>query len=207
MFKSHLYEKQEIEILESLVHFNERLVASCNISIDTSIKKVAVLTNISLRIVDILKSFNWNFTRNFKLFKVQNIPLIDISDLSITNIPNTTVEITFLRNGCRCRYSFVNYLEGENLANTLNNALFSLSNGEDRIADQLEKIAQLYNIGVLSQSEYEKVKQRFLAGGLNKVEQASQFLQNLHSLQISGALTSSEFQIKKWDILSKNQIE
>jgi len=207
MLNSHLFQKMELLILESLLNCNEQLVAACSISVDTSLKKIAALTNNALRIVDIIQTYNWNFTRNCKLLREQIIPLTNISNLTIENVGNRSIQISFLQNGNLIRYSFTDYSEGVAMASKLNDALHSNSICEPPIADQIKNLSNLYSANILSLSEYEKVKKKLLAGGLNQIEQATQLLQNLHLLNCRGVLSDSEFQIKKWDILSKNLIE
>jgi len=206
MLNSHLFHEKELVILESLVNCNEHLVAACPISTDTSLKKIAALTSSALRIVDLIQIYNWNFTRDCKLLREQMIALVNISNLTIENVENRFVQTSFFINGNLIRYSFRDYSEGVILANKLNNALRSPSILQAPISDQIEKLSQLFRAKILSLDEYEKVKEKMLAGDVNQIEQATQLLQNLYTLNCRGALTDSEFQIKKWDVLSKNLI-
>ena len=71
------------------------------------------------------------------------------------------------------------------------------------VAEELQKLAELARLGVLSQQDWERAKQLYLGKPVNKREEAIKNLSQLYQLHKAGALSASEFNMKKWDILSR----
>lgn len=71
------------------------------------------------------------------------------------------------------------------------------------IADQLSKLAVLRDEGVLTGKDWERAKDLFLGKGPDKKEEAVRMLRSIHELHRSGVLSEGEFNMKKWDILSR----
>ncbi|MHA1815740.1 MAG: SHOCT domain-containing protein [Candidatus Heimdallarchaeaceae archaeon] len=69
--------------------------------------------------------------------------------------------------------------------------------------DQLQKLAELAKQGLLSNEEWERAKELFLGKPAEKQKNIYNTLIHLHTLYKKGVLTESEFNMKKWDILSK----
>lgn len=70
------------------------------------------------------------------------------------------------------------------------------------VADELKKLAELANEGILSDDEWTRAKELFLGRRVDKREQAVKTLRQLHDLQTQGVLSQSEFNSKKWDVLA-----
>lgn len=70
------------------------------------------------------------------------------------------------------------------------------------IADDLATLAALHREGVLTSEELTRLKQQ-ITGRSSGVEDVIRLLRGLKALEREGVLTEGEFNIKKWDILSK----
>jgi hypothetical protein len=71
-------------------------------------------------------------------------------------------------------------------------------------ADALDQLVPLLNDGILTQEEFDRAKDGFLGATVEVRESSVGLLRQLHSLHKSGVLSESEFNLKKWDILSKD---
>ena len=74
------------------------------------------------------------------------------------------------------------------------------------VADELERLSQLAKNELLTPDEWVRAKEMFLGKSPNRREDALDSLQRLHDLYNSGALSQSEFNMKKWDVLSKSDV-
>ena len=70
--------------------------------------------------------------------------------------------------------------------------------------DALDQLVPLLNDGILTQEEFDRAKDGFLGATVEVRESSVGLLRQLHSLHKSGVLSESEFNLKKWDILSKD---
>jgi len=71
-------------------------------------------------------------------------------------------------------------------------------------ASALDQLVPLLNDGILTQEEFDRAKDGFLGANVEVRESSVGLLRQLHSLHKSGVLSESEFNLKKWDILSKD---
>ena len=72
-------------------------------------------------------------------------------------------------------------------------------------ANALDQLVPLLNDGILTQEEFDRAKDGFLGATVEVRESSVGLLRQLHSLHKSGVLSESEFNMKKWDILSKDE--
>ena len=72
-------------------------------------------------------------------------------------------------------------------------------------ADALDQLVPLLNDGILTQEEFDRAKDGFLGATVEVRESSVGLLRQLHSLHKSGVLSESEFNMKKWDVLSKDE--
>lgn len=72
-------------------------------------------------------------------------------------------------------------------------------------ADELAKFAALKDSGALSESEWQRAKDMFLGKEHDAQDRAVIQLRQLHELHKSGVLSESEFNMKKWDVLARQQ--
>jgi hypothetical protein len=71
------------------------------------------------------------------------------------------------------------------------------------LAVQLENLASLVRTGAITNDEWQRAKELYLGQPKDKQESALARIQQLHGLCQSGALSTSEFNTVKWDILAK----
>jgi len=74
------------------------------------------------------------------------------------------------------------------------------------VAQEIEKLGKLLIAGVITGEEFERGKALFLGAPPDKAASAVDLLQNLDALKRKGVLSESEFNIKKWEILSERLI-
>ena len=74
------------------------------------------------------------------------------------------------------------------------------------VAQEIEKLGQLFLAGVVTAEEFERGKALFLGAPPDKVTSAVELLQSLYDLKKKGVLSESEFKMKKWEILSERQL-
>lgn len=79
--------------------------------------------------------------------------------------------------------------------------------GVPTIAEELGSLAALRSQGAISDSDWERAKDLFLGKRPDAQHQAVDQLRQLHDLHRAGVLSESEFNMKKWDILSRNQCQ
>jgi hypothetical protein len=70
------------------------------------------------------------------------------------------------------------------------------------VADELHALAGLVSNGVISRDDYERGKDLFLGRRPDARDKAISLLRSLHQLREAGAISESEYNSKKWDILS-----
>jgi hypothetical protein len=83
-------------------------------------------------------------------------------------------------------------------------AQHSTIGGELSIAEQLSKLAELRDQGLLDDDDWERAKDLFLGKAADEREAAITNLRQLYGLRQNGVLSESEFNMKKWDVLSRS---
>lgn len=71
------------------------------------------------------------------------------------------------------------------------------------VADELGKLAQLVQEGALTADEWQRAKDLVLGQPKDKQDEAVERVAKLYAAHKAGALTESEFNMTKWDILSR----
>lgn len=71
------------------------------------------------------------------------------------------------------------------------------------VASELERLAALRSSGALSEDDWARAKDLFLGKAPDAQERAVEHLRELHDLWRSGVLSESEFNAKKWEVLSR----
>ncbi len=71
------------------------------------------------------------------------------------------------------------------------------------IADELEKLARLVQLGALTAEEWERAKIAILGKPKDRQADAIERVAKLYRAYQTGALSQSEFNMTKWDILSR----
>ena len=70
------------------------------------------------------------------------------------------------------------------------------------VAEQVEKLGQLFLKGIITAEEFERGKALFLGSPPDLAKKTMETLNDLYRLQQKGALSEGEYNIKKWDLLS-----
>lgn len=73
-------------------------------------------------------------------------------------------------------------------------------------ADELQKLAVLRSEGIITDDEWTRSKELYLGKEPDKREEAVRILHDLHRLLRAGVLSEAEFNMKKWDVLSRKDI-
>jgi hypothetical protein len=73
------------------------------------------------------------------------------------------------------------------------------------VADELGKLAALKEEGILTDEEFQRSKALFVGATPDQQSEALDLLRQLHALQRSGVLSEMEFNMKKWDVLSRSE--
>lgn len=98
------------------------------------------------------------------------------------------------------------FIEGKAIAESLSKMIGGtdgMLTGIVSVSDELKKISQLKNEGLINEQEWDQAKKYLIGAPPSKIEIAERQIRQLYALCAEGALTESEFRMKKWDILSK----
>ncbi len=71
------------------------------------------------------------------------------------------------------------------------------------VVDAIERIADLLSEGLITSDEFEHAKKGLVGKAPSRGDEIVGLLRQLHSLQMAGVISASEFRLKKWDLLSK----
>jgi len=74
---------------------------------------------------------------------------------------------------------------------------------DNSVAQEIERLGQLFLKGVITPEEFERGKTLFLGTPPDRAASAVELLQSLDALKKQGVLSQSEFNMKKWEILSE----
>ena len=75
------------------------------------------------------------------------------------------------------------------------------------VAAEIQKLGILLSKGFISQEEFERGKAMFLGSPPDKAKKTLEALGSLYRLMKQGALSESEYNVKKWDLLSGKLIK
>jgi hypothetical protein len=173
-------------------------------------ESLLVLTNRNLRFMAFQSRHRrGTFERGPCTFNAM-VPLNEIHGLSVTRTPpgvlrraETGVEVRW-RGGVETWGS--PYVEGDHLVRLLEDHLArkNASNFAGGLSDEIGRLAVLAQEGIISQDEFERGKELFLGKAPDARDDAMTLLRQLHGLYKSGVLSESEFNMKKWDVLSRH---
>lgn len=116
----------------------------------------------------------------------------------------TALVIGLLNGDGDCFYSFFDELStlAKNLEEIKSGAL--LASQATKAADALGVLTPLLQEGIITQEEFDRAKAGFLGTTTEAQKNSAGQIRQLHSLYRDGILSEGEFNMKKWDILSKN---
>lgn len=75
------------------------------------------------------------------------------------------------------------------------------------IAEEIQKLAELHSKSIITQEEFERGKSLFLGASKDKAHQTLEALVNLHQLMKQKVISESEYNVKKWELLSGKLIK
>jgi hypothetical protein len=153
--------------------------------------------------------FYWNLSnRRRRWTRTDSIPFDVISTITtrlvsmpVRNFYQLSLRLTGGTDNIRNFKSL--YVEGEPFIQRFQHLLANRRAGQSSAADELGELKTLAAEGVLSASEWERAKSLYLGKEPDARQEAVRLLRNLHDMHRNGILSESEFNIKKWDILTK----
>jgi len=139
------------------------------------------------------------------------IPLTKISAVhSKKKIRNKPYTLTFWWEGKEENLLSTFDQEAEEFTATLNQLVSTSASAPAAamsVADEIAKLSQLADEGILSQEELTRAKEMFLGKPPSQIDESIRLLRNLKDLHKSGVLSESEFNMKKWDVMSKRDFQ
>ena len=90
----------------------------------------------------------------------------------------------------------------QSLSNDLMVCLSGNTSAPVNTAEEIQKLNDLYSSGIISQEEFERGKALFLGTPKDRSQQILEALSNLHQLKKQGAVSESEYNMTKWELLS-----
>ena len=93
------------------------------------------------------------------------------------------------------------------LMNDIGAACARASGQSVSLAEEIQKFVQLYKDGILTKEEFDSAKNRLTGVSASHIEDVVQLLRGLHQLKEQDVLSRSEFNMKKWDVLSRKIIQ
>ena len=174
---------------------------------DLSINRTLVLTNRNLRFLGFKPS--WFSSKPRPLVSSFTIPLHTINGVGVNrddggwvSIAKVGLQVAWTGGAVEVWDSV--FQAGDDLATKLEAALARRTAAAEGggIADEIAKLGQLASEGVLSPEEFERGKELFLGRAPDEAADKIALLRQLHSLFAGDILSESEFNMKKWDILS-----
>jgi hypothetical protein len=76
----------------------------------------------------------------------------------------------------------------------------------ESVAEEIRKLAELTAEGILSNDELTRAKELLLGKPKDSRDEMVRLLRNLNDLKREGVITQGEYNLKKWDILSKRNM-
>lgn len=165
-----------------------------------------VLTNRNLRFIGFKTS--WTFFAPQILPVVANfaIPLHTLTAVGVNRTRGSiiTVAIEVHWAGAPERWES-SYEDADDLARRLELLLAKQTAAAQGsgIADEIAKLNALASEGALTSEEFQRGKELFLGRAPDKAAEIAQMLRQLHGLYLGKVLSEAEFNMKKWELLSK----
>lgn len=197
--------QQILDLIRHSLEPGEALVDVCRFRVSNSVSVTSALTNRYCHFFDVKGSER----RGYRIVGHSQIPLTAISTV-ITRKVGIRLVLSFYWEGRKeTVFSPLGRMEeAAGFADQLKHLLATKeAQKEASMADEISKFAQLAKEGIMSQDELERAKELFLGRPPNQVDQSIQLLRNIKELQKQGVLSESEFNMKKWDILSKKDFQ
>jgi len=216
MINAHLYTAEFMGVIESGLEPSEVGIAVGKFNLpgpkpDFTTSFATVLTNRHVRIMGI--KTNWQgkkprLTSNIAI-AVRAITSISTEDYGQGLLGSTKVfRLVFWWEGHQETLVTLAIAEGKAFTEKLKEVVAGrdLTSGRTSVADEIQRLSQLANEGILTQDEWLRAKDHLIGVSPSKVDEATQLLRQLHALFVQGVLSESEYNMKKWDVLSQRLI-
>lgn len=211
MINAHLYAPEIMALLQSGLDPDERGIAVCDFAITGTENTVtAVLTNRNIRFMGF--KTNW-LGKNPQLVANAAVAVRTISGISTAEgkpalFGPKVFQLIFWWEGHNENLVTQAIPEGKAFVEKLKLVVAGRDVAPARtgVADELQKLAMLTREGILSEDDWARAKDHLIGVPASQVDEATQLLRQLHALRAQGVLSESEFNMKKWDILSQRLI-
>ena len=131
-----------------------------------------------------------------------------LNRLKTVNSPALRSELLNVGRNLRTLNPFNNEWNEQRLANDL--AVLSSaavhSGSSVNVAAQIEELGKLYKSGIITQEEFDRGKALFFGSPPDVAAKTLSILDGLHKLKTNGALSESEYNVKKWELLSEKNL-
>lgn len=194
-----------IAAVETVLEPGEGLLSVCGFIPLKGMAVTAALTNRYIHFVGI----TGNVKRGYRVTGHSLVPLSAVTTVTTREF-GKTLHLTFYWEGRMEALRSVTGMfdEAKDFSEQLKHILAKKEvQKESSAADEIEKLSQLAKEGILSQEELSRAKEMFLGRSPNHVDQSITLLRQLKALEKQGVLSESEFNMKKWDVLSKRDFQ
>lgn len=196
--------------IDAVLDPGEEVVTSCDFFcvMNRQISRTLVLTNRNLRFVAFkVPAFGGRKPRPL-IFNFA-IPLHTVTAVGVSRVPGgllrqAVVSIQVHWAGTPERWAS-HFAEADDLTADLEATFARRTAAADGlgIADEIARLGALTTEGVLTEQEFQRGKELFLGKPANKAAELVSLLRQLHCLYLGNVMSESEFNMKKWDLLSK----
>ena len=146
------------------------------------------------------KSISWH--TSMRLVDITDINVKETGDKThLTLRTNADTQDTFISITSHECKELITALEGT-VSQTRRSAAGA---GTGSLAEELKKLSDPKHEWVLTEEDWERAKNLYFGKPNNKKDETVRMLRSLHDLHRSGVLSEGEFNMKKWDILSRDQ--
>lgn len=174
---------------------------------NTSLHYFLVLTNRYIR----LMGFKQDWKGNTKKAPVLNSAITRRAINNIKTVEGSAfdrrLKFSFSWEGKQERF-FMPPIEGKAFVDKFREVMSKQDSNTAQVgmAEELQKLTQLTKEGILSAEEFDRAKNQLIGASSSQVDEATKLLRQLHELLVQGVLSESEFNMKKWDVLSHRLI-
>ncbi|MDR3232942.1 MAG: SHOCT domain-containing protein [Planctomycetaceae bacterium] len=120
--------------------------------------------------------------------------------LTATDTPELRTLLRDLGHWLAINYS-AKYSE-QSIANDLTLLFAGRSSPQTDVAQQIQQLADLCSQGAISKEEFDRGKAVFLGNSPDIAKKTIEILDSLYRLKLHGAISESEYNVKKWELLS-----
>jgi hypothetical protein len=206
------YKPERVTLIRSALEQGESLLELCDFNAQTTGAVTGALTNryVHFMTFRITKRDGWQVGGH------ATVPVSKISTIVVNQEKETDtwllkriVRIHFSGEGVQEDLTSRWLEEATDFGNHLRTLVNTreVSSGTVSIADEIAKLAQLANEGILTQDELSRAKTLFIGMPPNKIDESIHLLRQLKDLHRQGVLSESEFNMKKWDVMSKRDFQ